>query len=145
MAAKHQTSTSGRIERALEDIEAIQAFISDTNFYRRRYERKKTNFKTGLKILSQSSKEFDRGSAICSNLTPDGMLLSKIKLNAGCIPVSDFTVEVTVLDGALKGMTADANLVYFSNAKGKTQMGLAFEKISKASQEKITHFLSASG
>ena len=84
MAAK---SGANRIEKALQDIEVIQAFIADTNFYRRKYERRKTNFKTSMKVFTSDGKEFDAGTAACQNITPEGVLLSKLKLKKNCVPL----------------------------------------------------------
>ncbi|TET32365.1 MAG: PilZ domain-containing protein [Planctomycetota bacterium] len=143
MAAKSAKSPASSIEKALQDIEVIQAFIADTNFYRRKYERRRTSFKTALKIVDSKGKDFDEGTAVCSNLTPEGVLLSKIKLGKKCIPLENFTVKLSLESGALKGLKASASLVYLSNVKGKPQMGLAFTKISRASVDKITRFLGA--
>jgi len=141
MAAKSAKSPASRIEKALQDIEVIQTFIADTNFYRRKSERRKTNFKTKLTIINAKGKDFDQGTAVCSNLTPEGLLLSKIKLSKKCIPLEDFTINLNLEAGELKGLKATAVLVYLSNSKGKPQMGLSFIKISKASVDKITKYL----
>ncbi|MHC4663888.1 MAG: hypothetical protein ACYS8W_19675 [Planctomycetota bacterium] len=138
MAAK---SGANRIEKALQDIEVIQAFIADTNFYRRKYERRKTNFKTSIRIFTSDEKEFDDGSAACMNITPEGILLSKIKLKKNCIPMDSFIVKLAVESGELKDLKATAELVYLSTSKGKMQLGLAFTKLSKANRAKILKFL----
>ena len=103
--------------------------------------RRKTNFKTGIKIFTSDEKEFDAGSAACLNITPEGVLLSKIKLAKKCIPLDSFTVKLVLESGELKGLKATAELVYLSTSKGKMQLGLAFTKIAKADRAKISKFL----
>lgn len=101
---------------------------------RREFDRKPANLKARIRLCLKNNDHFDSGHAVIENISPTGALLKKVSLPKRTLPLDPFTVDLTILQGRLKGVQAKGEVVRFA---GSHNMGMRFTEVDKASHKKL--------
>lgn len=104
--------------------------------YRRRFERKPVQIEAGIEIYLSHNRLFDKGVATIVNLSKGGALIADVLTEKDVLSIQPFTVRLKVLEGDLKGFSAEGRMVRLD------QLGkLALEFCSVDNELRFTELL----
>ena len=110
--------------------------------HHRHHLRKPISVPLELSIYTGDGQVFDRGTAVMSDISLSGAVLSGIVLPQHAIPVRPHTIGIRVLDGALKDFEIIGRPVRFTHAGNTVSLAIEFLKTEDVKMERLRKFVS---
>jgi hypothetical protein len=96
----------------------------------RECERKAVEVRAEIEVVSENGKVLDTGTAIITNISPIGALLSRIETTSNSFPVGPFQINVRMQSGGFSGIGFRCSPVRF--VPEQNGIGVVFDEIHTA-------------
>lgn len=110
------------------------------NIHRRRFIRKPVKLEAEMTVYYLDGKVHDKGSTTVKNLSPEGALVTNMRLPKMTFPVQPFYIILKFVEGDLQGIEVKGQIVRFKT-DGNIDIGVEFQEMSENDRQKLEQYV----